>query len=126
MAVQSKILGLRQVQMNLNREILKIKAGSMAGLIEAAVIIRRDMDKTPPVIPVDTGNLRQSWFTTPVKKPNRPGLIIGFSANYAIHVHENLKAKFKRPGAGPRFFQQALDRNHKMILETVRKNARVK
>ena len=106
---------------NLNKEIMKIKGRAMAGLIESSIMIRRDMNKTPPLIPLDTGNLRASWFT--VTSKSRPegrslagfkgtgrggmekqhlsavsegkgsigkgfGLIMGFSANYAVFVHE--------------------------------------
>lgn len=58
------LLGTDNVMKNLNREILKIKGRTLAGLIEASIVIRRDMDKRPPLIPVDEGNLRASWFTT--------------------------------------------------------------
>ena len=60
----AKLLGIETVMKNLNREITKIKNRSMAGLIQAAIIIRRDMDKTPPLIPIDLGNLRASSFIT--------------------------------------------------------------
>lgn len=65
--VQPKVIGLRTVQMNLNREITKIKGRSLEGLISGAIIIRRDMDKTAPLIPVDTNNLRASAFITTIK-----------------------------------------------------------
>jgi hypothetical protein len=58
----AKIHGMDQVLTNLNRELKKIKGANLAGLISAAVVIRRDMDKTSPKIPIDTGNLRASWF----------------------------------------------------------------
>lgn len=59
------LLGIDKVMRKLNREIVKIKGKTIAGLIEASIIIRRDMDLRPPKIPVgDTGNLRASWFTT--------------------------------------------------------------
>jgi len=60
----AKLLGTEKVMRNLNREIKKIKGRTTAGLIEASIVIRRDMDKRPPLIPVDLGNLRASWFTT--------------------------------------------------------------
>lgn len=58
------LLGIDKVMSNLTKEVRKIKARSTVGLIEASIIIRRDMDKRPPLIPVDLGNLRASWFTT--------------------------------------------------------------
>lgn len=59
-----RLLGVEQVMNNLRKEIQKIKNYSMKGLIQSAIVIRRDMDKVPPKIPLDWGNLRQSWFTT--------------------------------------------------------------
>ena len=56
------VRGIDKVMTRLNMAIAKIEATSLAGLIQAAIIIRRDMDKTPPVIPIDFGNLRASWF----------------------------------------------------------------
>jgi len=58
------LIGVDNVMKNLNKKLSKIKIKSTAGLIEAAIVIRRDMDMTPPLIPVDFGNLRASWFIT--------------------------------------------------------------
>ncbi len=122
---------MEAVMTNLNAAILKIEAGSMKGLIESAIIIRRDMEKTPPLIPVDTGNLRASWFTSPIKVTGMPGLLIGFNANYAIFVHEMVgdegkKINWNRPGSGAKFFEAALKRNTKLILQIRQKNAYIK
>ena len=123
--------GMDVVMANLNREILKIEGRSMKGLIEASIIIRRDMEKTPPLIPVDTGNLRASWFTSSIKVAGMPALLIGFNANYAIFVHEMVddsgrKINWNRPGSGAKFFEAALSRNAKLILQTIQKNAYIK
>jgi hypothetical protein len=64
----TKIKGFDEVMHNLNTEIEAIKNRSMKGLIKSAIIIRRSMDKTPPLIPVKTGNLRASWFVVSAKK----------------------------------------------------------
>lgn len=50
------------INANLNRELEKIKHRSNKGLILAAIAIRRDMEVTPPYIPVDYGNMKASWF----------------------------------------------------------------
>jgi len=127
-----QLKGMSAVMAKLNAEILKIEAGSMKGLIEAASIIRRDMEKTPPLVPVgETGNLRASWFTSPIKVDGMPGLLIGFSANYAVFVHEMVdkegkKINWNRPGSGAKFFEAALSRNTKLILQTIRDNAHIK
>ncbi len=128
------IKGMDIVLANLNREIAKIKIRTGAGLIEAAIMIRRDMDKTSPLIPIGpTGNLRASWFTNPVREFGKKmiALLIGFSANYAVFVHEMVdrgskKINWSRPGSGPKFFEAALKRNHKKILKIIGNNARIK
>jgi hypothetical protein len=68
------IKGFDEVMKNLNEEIQKIENRSMQGLIKAAIVIRRDMDRTPPLIPIKTGNLRASWFVVTAKglKSDRP------------------------------------------------------
>ena len=143
-----KITGFEKVKANLNKEIQQIKRKSMKGLIESSIIVRVSMEKTPPKIPVDTGNLRASWFTAQTRTLKGIGLIMGFSANYAIYVHENVDANFKgnaakikytksgqvtaktkkytrRDGAGPKFLQASLFRNAGLILQTIQKNVKV-
>jgi len=120
------IKGLDNVMKNLNAEIQAIEGRTGQGLIEAGILIRRDMDITPPLIPIDTGNLRQSWFTTLFKKMNQIGLIMGFSSNYAVFVHEFIGAKFKRPNSGAKFFESSIKRNEKRILATIAKHAKIK
>ena len=62
---------------NLNKQVLAIKGRSMGGLIRGVALIRRDMDSTPPLIPVDWGNLRASWFSV-----SGTGAVTGGSAGF--------------------------------------------
>lgn len=176
------IKGMDIVLANLNREIVKIKRKSTKGLIESAILIRRAMDKTSPLIPVDIGNLRASWFVisgTKVEKGGgaafkgkkagqlatghasimsqytsiasaipMPVVIMGFSANYAMFVHEMVDANFtgdqskikrtkggkatqstkkytRRVGAGSKFLQSALFNNQREILSIIARNAKI-
>jgi len=124
------IKGMDVVMANLNKEIARIKIGSSAGLIEAAILIRQDMEKTPPKIPIDTGNLRASWFISPIREAMKFGLMMGFSANYAMFVHEMVdkgskKINWSRPNSGAKFFEASLNRNKGKILEIIRKNAQI-
>lgn len=160
--------GLKEVMHNLNKEINGIKGRSMEGLIRSAKLILRDTEATPPITPVDLGNLRASRFivtskgdvsgNTPIFKGRTPSevkragemstthsatvaalqgqttekktiqrLYMGYSANYAGYVHENMnEVNWKRPNSGPKWFETAIRRNHKQIVETVRKYAKVK
>lgn len=58
-----KLKGMEKVMKNLQKEIEKIEGFTMKGLIRSVIIIRRDMEKTAPLVPVDTGNLRASFFS---------------------------------------------------------------
>lgn len=62
-----KLYGFQKVSAKINKEIKKIKGHSMDGLIDASITIRRDMDISIPMIPVDLGNLRASWFVSTAK-----------------------------------------------------------
>lgn len=135
---------LDQVMKNLNKEITKIQNGTMKGLIRAAILIRADMDKTPPLIPVDTGNLRSSWFVSTFNSQRTPFVIMGFTASYARFVHDNIGAQFQRevrvktkkgkykikkvgrPGAGALFFTASLNRNQAKILKIIKEEAQIR
>ncbi len=119
-----KISGFGKVRKNLQKALQKMEKGSMEGMLNAAIDIRRDMEVTPPIIPVDLGNLRASWFTNSFRTFKGPGVIMGFNANYAAAIHEKVDADFKRPGSGAKFFEKALKRNKKNILLTIGKNSK--
>lgn len=121
---RKRVTGVDKVLRNLNREIKQIEGLTMKGLIQSAVLIRRDMEQTSPKIPVDTGNLRASWFTDPHYQGQNPVVRLGFSANYAWFVHEMVGANFQRPGAGAKFLEAALKRNKDTILKTIAREAR--
>ena len=158
----AKITGFAKVKANLNREILKIEGRSMKGLILSSIIVHRDMESTPPLVPIDLGNLRASWFvvtgtgeqsgaspnfkgenagelasnhTSAIAKYQAmaaaapmPIVIMGFSANYAVFVHEMVEGaiNWSRPGSGAKFLEAALKNNEKLILQTIRDNVYIK
>lgn len=157
----TKLTGLEKVMQNLHKRLERVRLYTLKGLIESAIDIRRDMDTVPPLIPVDTGNLRASFFVVSslgkveagvsgtfvgkregemtarhrevvekyraqVVSWENPAVILGFSARYAIYVHEMYGAKFKRPGAGPGFFAVALNRNKRRILENIKRSIEIK
>jgi hypothetical protein len=172
------VKGFETVMANLNAEIMRIKGASMKGLIECAIEVRRDTEKTPAKTPVDLGNLRASWFvvTTMGKQPDdqwntgfrnargekrqrsssktsataarmisdranaitemgarvkmftdKQVLIMGYSANYAVYVHENMASgiKWKRSGSGPKWFQESVYRNSSKMLGIIKKNVQI-
>jgi len=121
-----ELRGMKEVLSNLNSKLTEIKDVSMKGLLEVAIFIRRDMDYTPPLIPVDTGNLRNSWTVVPNREKIQ--IMMGFRTEYAASVHERTSplVKWKRKGSGAKFFESALMRNTNNILETIKNNVEIK
>ena len=154
-----EVTGLEELMRELNKEAGKIKGKTMKGYIEAAIVIRRSTERDEPTVPVDTGNLRNSFFTTTGRtgssgsfkspkagelsaqhsavkakykaeadKDPQPMMILGFSANYASDVHENMDPRVRRnrPGSGPKFLETSIDSNKLRILNLLRENAEIK
>jgi hypothetical protein len=126
--------GLDKVMANLNREITKIEGRTIAGLLEGGLIIEAEAKKR---VPVEHGQLRASGFTR--KAQNNPRAVhIGFSAAYAVFVHENtemvLKGKPRPSGKGvywgpageSRFLANAATAKRREVLEAVARRAKVK
>jgi hypothetical protein len=81
------VQGLKQA---LARAIQKKKQGLVRGLVLAGKLVQRE---SMAIVPVDYGNLKASAFTRLDKEnTNRPEVVVGYTANYAVYVHENLDA----------------------------------
>ena len=123
-ARRSGITGIDVVMYKMTKQLGKMEQQSLKGALEAISIVRQDMDKTYPRIPVKTGALRQSWDVDPKKVSSTKSVItFGFTANYALYVHEMVGSSgdgsdinWSRPGSGPHFFSAALGRNYRKML----------
>lgn len=163
-----ELKGLDAVMKEINDQVDQIAGRTNAGLIEAVMFLHDKMQKEDPVIPIDTGYLRSSFFMvtantksvtppagTTIKtgvgsktktmkanlssvnkaivptiqkskgtKASKMYIAFGFSANYAIYVHENVGANFKSP-TGPKFFEAHIKRNKDAVLKIIQKNAQI-
>lgn len=121
---RASIEGFDQVIKNLNVEILAISNNTRKGLRKCAIFIRDDMERNQPYIPVEFGVLEKTWETHaehdgPISA-RKYGLRMGFSANYALWVHEMYGAvNWTKPGSGPGFFIKSLNRNHDTLLQII-------
>lgn len=168
------LTGAVQMMKELNRQVRKVKGLSQKGLAEVSIHIRNETENVVPKTPVDTGNLRASYFAVApeglVNDPkgfsgnfkNRlfkkmqykasqlkaehaaiisecqqkaaaygdPNLYMGFSANYAMWVHEMVErfgdVEWSREGSGGKWFEAAIKRNKRVILQILRDNAYIK
>lgn len=138
------IEGIDRVVQGLNGKLREYEMNGTRGLRNAANFIHRQSEKVPPKVPVDTGNLRHSWFINTLmwKKNNRSIVEFGFSANYAAFVHEMVGADFSSPrmlpdrthgtkskskglytprkGAGAKYLEAHMKRNVFKILKIIR------
>ena len=128
-----RLQNIEVVTANINKELEKIKNKSAAGLVTAAAEVLADAERTPPLVPVDLGPLRQSTFTTPRKKPvtQEPYVVFGYTARYAAAVHEMMESpsgkpiNWSRPGSGPKWFEASLKRNSALIVQIIARSATI-
>lgn len=114
-----QVKGLDTVLSNLNSEIAKIEGASMDGLMEAGMKIQASSQQRAPV---DTGNLKGSAYTRKARVGGK-SVEIGYTANYAIYVHENLEARHTVGQA--KFLESALRDNEAKIIDIVQQKAKV-
>ncbi len=161
------IRGMEKVTANMSVAKSRIKDAMLKGLLQAQAEIFRQMDSIPPKIPVETENLRRSYYVTTSKgkvfrgkapafddknadaeklssdhegilveklahsvekgKTVGPWIDFGFSAYYAMWVHENVGRDiiWTRKGSGAKFFESALKANRDRILKIIANNARI-
>ncbi len=85
---------------NIRRVISQMKAkyqrqakAAEVGMKRAGLFLQRE---SMEIVPVDTGNLKASSFTRHTGQGFTTVVIIGYTAAYAIFVHENLNAAHGR------------------------------
>lgn len=153
---------VKRYRQYLNREVRKIEDRTVEGMKEGAKIVMESTEETPPLNPVDTGNLRRSRFIVSSdgkivmgKSPtfvnasgrdaqymtshhnralmkyrmaaesrNQHTVIMGYTAHYAVVVHEDFDLDFKRPGAGNKFLSASLKRNRQEVIDAIKRHAK--
>lgn len=131
-----KVEGIDDIMRNLNKEIRGIKRRTRGGLRAGGLIVQGEAQKRSPV---DSDNLRKSAYTQVEDQYGRYVAIVGFTAEYALEVHENVEqwGKGKKRTTGtkkgtywetgePRFLANALREKQSAVINTIKKRARVK
>lgn len=113
--------GMDGVISNLDKHVKSVESKALKGVVNASFFIERETDTTFPKVPVDLGNLRQSFFRETTSTATRVSCMLGYTANYAIYVHEKPNQKFQRPEAGYKWLEHHLFSNKKAILEIIQK-----
>jgi hypothetical protein len=89
------LTGIKDVVDGLEKEYRRIKRKSNKGLINAAILIQRDMDKTPPKVPADLRNLQASWFAVTIKEVATKSQFTGKDAGQLRADHSEALASAK-------------------------------
>lgn len=128
-----RVRGFDEVMQNLNAQIGGIKNRSMAGLMEAALKIEAASNTR---VPREYGNLAGSSYTRAAQDGSL-SVEIGYTAGYAVYVHEDLEMKLQgepRPSGlgvywGPngenKFLEKTVTLNEKSIVDIVMKRASI-
>ena len=122
-----EILGLKPVMDRLNREIQKVKKRTLLGMAESITFLHQKMLTEYPVIPKDSGNLRETWFIHTFDVPVNPSIEFGFTAFYAPFVHEMLEPEihWTEPNSGPKFLEVHIKRNLPAMLKIIKMRATI-
>jgi len=119
----SEVRGLSAVLQKLNKTIADIELHTKEGLTEAALVVKADSVKGTPI---DTGNLRGSAFHLVEEDgKHKFSAIVGYTANYALWVHE-MPAHYNFNSGSNKFLEKALLKNQGRILQILVKHAKLK
>jgi hypothetical protein len=123
MRISSTVKGTGKVLANMENAIDEMRRQQIVALTRIGIKVKGDaMDNTP----VEIGNLRASAYMDVDR--DQLFVVIGFGAEYAVYVHENMEQTLKgqpRPSGngtywnpgGPKFLERAVNSNHKFILD---------
>lgn len=88
-----KVTGANMVIANIRKTGIKMGVGMERGLIRAGRFLQRESQL---IVPVDTSNLKNSAFTRNIGGCGfSADVLVGYTANYAVYVHEDLNAHHK-------------------------------
>lgn len=103
-----KVRGIRQVKSNLNRLIEDVAGRKVARAIQSALIV--GSSQAALYTPIDTSTLLNSQFRELIINGVLVTGRVGYSANYALSVHDpNVKQKFRRSTAEKEFLTKGFE-----------------
>lgn len=109
-----KLEGFVELTKKLNKSISEISSVVEDALLDCGNDLQQ---KAQDLTPVDTGALRASAFTE-AESGSNPSVIVGYTEEYAIFVHENLEAH--HPVGQAKFLEQPLQENTDKYVGHVR------
>lgn len=118
MAQLVKISGVSNVIANIKKASVVIGGNIERGMIKGGLFLQRESQK---IVPVDLNNLRPPAFTRNVGGTGFDvDVIVGYVADYAVYVHEDLEAKHK-PGKTAKYLERPAREKRPEILMIIAK-----
>ena len=112
--IRIRLQGFVELTNRLNRSASQISDTVQNALLDCGNDLQQ---KAVDITPVDTGALRASAFTE-AESGSNPSVIVGYTEEYAIFVHENLEAHHNNGQA--KFLEQPLRENADRYAEHVK------
>ena len=121
MAKLIKITGMSRVLANLKRSKSATAAGVERGLKQAGLFLQRE---SMLIVPIDKDILRPGAFTRNVGGSGFDAdVVVGYVADYATYVHEDLQAKHK-PGKQAKYLEQPAREKKGEIVKIIKEEVR--
>jgi len=115
-----KVSGITQAQKNLNALIGDIQGRKVVRAVQSALII--GSSQAALYTPIDTSMLLNSQFRDITVNGNRVAGRVGYSANYAMYVHDpNVPQTFRRATARKEFLTKGFEDTRSQIDAVIKK-----
>jgi len=92
------ITGIKEVLARMHEASEKMGRGCARGLKKAGLRLQRESQR---LVPVDYGVLKASAFTRSEGEGFGTAVTVGYTAAYAVYVHENVEMKLKGEPRNP-------------------------
>lgn len=115
-----KVKGIKQAQQNINRLIGDIQGRKAVRALQSALII--GSSQAALYTPIDTSTLINSQYRELEVSGTRLTGRVGYSANYAVYVHDpNVLQTFRRATAQKEFLTKGFEDRRDLIDRTIKK-----
>ncbi|HCD9614504.1 TPA: HK97 gp10 family phage protein [Klebsiella aerogenes] len=116
----AKVRGIRQAKLNLNRIILDIQGRKVVRALQSAMLIGGA--QAAIYTPIDTSTLINSQFREIIANGVRITGRVGYTANYAVFVHDPaVQQTFRRSTARKEFLTKGFEDTRSQIDAAVKK-----
>lgn len=116
----AKVRGIREAKANLNRIIQDVRGRKVVRALQSALVL--GSSQATLYTPIDTSTLLNSQYREINASGTRVTGRVGYSANYAVYVHDpNIPQTFRRSTAQKEFLTKGFEDTRSQIDAVVRK-----